>query len=227
MNTTWLLTGLPGSPKRGTPFQVPNSGGPPGRSLIFQNTGSPSSSISLRTRSHCPMLTPPLVNIASQLSAAESSDSRRPSRLSWTESKRTASPPIFSIIEARPKEFDSYISPSVRLSPGWTSSSPVLITAILGGETTSSSPWPMVAARDISAGPICMPVCKAMCPSMRFSPLRRMKLGRALPRIRTVPSCSSESSIMTMASAPSGIGAPVIILHASPEDTGGEVAPPG
>ena len=84
----------------------------------------------------------------------------------------------------------------------------------------------MVAARDISAGSRWVPFSRASCPTLRFSALFRMYPGRAGPRIRTVLPTSSESSTITMASAPSGTGAPVMIRQASPVPTSGGASPP-
>ena len=75
-------------------------GGPPGLSFILQNDMLPSSSIIFRTRSHSPILTPPLVRIASQVES-ESNVVLNSSIESFADSCLTASQPIDSTNEAR------------------------------------------------------------------------------------------------------------------------------
>ena len=80
--------------------------------------------------------------------------------------------------------------------------------------------------RESSAGPIRVPVGRISWPFWRFSPCLRIYPGRAGPRILTSSPSWSESSTITIASAPGGIGAPVIILLAWPVETWGNCSPP-
>ena len=66
-----------------------------------------------------------------------------------------------------------------------------------------------------------MPALNATVSRVRYSPLQRIKLGLAGPSIVTLSPTIVESSTITMASAPWGMGAPVIILQASPAFTAG------
>ena len=107
VKTTGLLTGFPGRPKIGVPLQEPNRGGPPGLIIILQKLICPSSSIICLTRSHLPILTPPLVIIASQVSAASSRASLKSSMLSRIRSYLSGMQPIFLTSEDIPNVLDS------------------------------------------------------------------------------------------------------------------------
>ena len=85
---------------------------------------------------------------------------------------------------------------------------------------------PIVAASDIADGVIRFPDFKGRSPLVRFSPLLRMNPGLAGPLIVTESPCAVDSSTITIASAPSGIGAPVIMLQASPLPTSGTSVEP-
>ena len=106
-NTTWELTGFPGSPKIGVLFHNPNSGGEPGLSFTLQKCNSPSSSIIFRTRSQSPIDTPPLVIIISDFEAASFRVFRKSSRVSPTQCNRIGSCPSHFTRPDNPKEFDS------------------------------------------------------------------------------------------------------------------------
>ena len=149
---------------------------------------SPSCSIICRTMSHSPILTPPLVIIASHDPAASSSAFLRSSILSLISSDLRGVPPIFFTSEEIPNVLDSYIEFSERGSPGGVSSSPTPITAIERGRTTDTVSCPIVAAREIADGVSMLPDLKGRSPSVRFSPLLRMKSGLAGPFIVTEPS---------------------------------------
>ena len=82
---------------------------------------------------------------------------------------------------------------------------------------TGTSSYPIVAARDIAEGVIYVPFERANFPFDKFSPLMRIKDFFAWPEIITLFPSTLLFSTITIASAPSGIGAPVVILHASPE----------
>ena len=66
----------------------------------------------------------------------------------------------------------------------------------------------------------------ASSPSVRFSARLRIYPGRAGPSIVTMLSTTLVSSTMTMASAPIGMGAPVMIRLACPFPTTGRFAEP-
>ena len=179
----------------------------------------------LRTRSHSPMLTPPLVRIASwpeRLSSVALSSSIE----SVVGSCLTAWQPIDSTSDARAWEFDSYIWPGANSDPGGTSSSPVDNIAIVGLLTTSTSPWPIDPANASVAEDSVAPAGSASCPLERFSALLRIYPVLAGPSIVTLVPSTLVSSTMTIASAPSGNGAPVIILHAWPGPISGGCSPP-
>ncbi len=88
-------------------FQEPNNGGPPGLIRTFQNFISPSSSIKRRTKSHSPILTPPLVRIASHSKAAKSNIFLKPSKSSATKGNLTGSQPISATKPTKAVVFDS------------------------------------------------------------------------------------------------------------------------
>ena len=71
-----------------------------------------------------------------------------------------------------------------------------------------------------------VPVGSASWPIERFSALLRIYPVRAGPLMITWSPFTSVSSIITIASAPSGNGAPVMILQASPVVIPGGSAPP-
>ena len=66
-----------------------------------------------------------------------------------------------------------------------------------------------------------MPAGRMCCPCCRFCHCLRMYPGLAGPRILTSFPSSTDSSTITIASAPGGSGAPVIILLACPAETSG------
>ena len=70
------------------------------------------------------------------------------------------------------------------------------------------------------------PAGSASWPIERFSALLRIYPVRAGPLMVTWSWFTSVSSTITIASAPSGRGAPVMILHAWPEVIDGGVSPP-
>ena len=98
--------------------------------------------------------------------------------------------------------------------------------AILGFLITSTSPCPIVPANAILAEERRVPAGSASCPMERFSALLRMYPVLAGPLIVTLSPSTSVSSTITIASAPAGSGAPVMILHAWPEVIAGGVSPP-
>ena len=98
--------------------------------------------------------------------------------------------------------------------------------AILGFLITSTSPCPIVPANAILAEDRRVPAGSASCPMERFSALLRMYPVLAGPLIVTCSWFASVSSTITIASAPSGSGAPVMILHAWPEVIDEGVSPP-
>ena len=90
----------------------------------------------------------------------------------------------------------------------------------------STSPCPIVPANAILADERRVPAGSASCPIERFSALLRIYPVLAGPLMVTWSWFTSVSSTITIASAPSGRGAPVMILHAWPEVIGGGVSPP-
>ena len=98
--------------------------------------------------------------------------------------------------------------------------------AILGFSITSTSPCPIVPANAILADERRVPSSSASCPIERFSALLRMYPVLTGPLMVTCSWFTSVSSIITIASAPVGSGAPVMILHAWPEAIDGGVFPP-
>ena len=71
-----------------------------------------------------------------------------------------------------------------------------------------------------------VPAGSASCPIERFSALLRIYPVLAGPLMVTCSWFTSVSSTITIASAPAGSGAPVMILHAWPEVIDGGVSPP-
>ena len=71
-----------------------------------------------------------------------------------------------------------------------------------------------------------VPAGNASCPIERFSALLRIYPVLAGPLMVTCSWFTSVSSTITIASAPAGSGAPVMILHAWPEIIDGGVSPP-
>ena len=99
-------------------------------------------------------------------------------------------------------------------------------TAILGFLITWTSPCPIVPANAMLADERRVPAGNASCPIERFSALLRIYPVLAGPLMVTCSWFTWVSSTITIASAPSGRGAPVMILHAWPEVIGGGVSPP-
>ena len=98
--------------------------------------------------------------------------------------------------------------------------------AILGFLITSTSPCPIVPANAMLAEERRVPAGSASWPMERFSAIMRIYPVHAAPMMVTCSWFTSVSSTITIASAPTGRGAPVMILHAWPEAIDGGVSPP-
>ena len=86
------------------------------------------------------------------------------------------------------------------------------MTTTRGRGCTSTRSWPTAASRAICCGPSVAPGPSASAPAARSSPARRTHSPvRTLVRIATRATPPSVSSSGTTASAPGGIGAPVMI----------------
>ena len=122
----------------------------------------------------------------------------------------------------------SRISPGESGRPSSTSSSPVDRTAarILGYTDTVKAFT--IASTPSTGGVISVPAASTTSPGFTSSPAgRTASPGCTLDESRTVCSFTiSESSTMTTASAPAGIGAPVMIRIASPRASTRSVAAP-
>ena len=104
------------------------------------------------------------------------------------------------------------------MSPGITNSSPVENKATRGARVTCNCANPTLAAIPRDAGVSRSPFCKTLAPRVTSSPERRIHWPKATADFtRTwLSSSGSQSSCITTASAPSGIGAPVKMRAASP-----------
>ena len=91
---------------------------------------------------------------------------------------------------------------------------------------TSTSPCPIVPTNAMLAEERRVPAGSASWPMERFSALLRIYPVLAGPLMVTCSWFTSVSSTITIASAPTGSGAPVMILHAWPEAIDGGVSPP-
>ena len=119
----------------------------------------------------------------------------------------------------RKKRLELYMAPGFMspgaTSPGMTSSSPVENKATRTRGATGNCAKPILAAKPIDAGARRSPLHSTAEPSRTSSPCLRMHwpdLGELGSR-SVVPS-TTQSSCITTASAPSGIGAPVKIRAA-------------
>ena len=120
-------------------------------------------------------------------------------------------------------------APAAAAAPGSTSSEPVDRTSTTGRRRTGSVAVPTAAARPIWAGPSTVPAGSTTDPAATSSPVRRTCAptpGPARSRTRSVP--PSVCSTGTIASAPAGSGAPVMIRCTVPAASAGtSVRPAG
>ncbi len=115
------------------------------------------------------------------------------------------------------KLLESQILPGARGWPGSVSSSPVENTATRGRGKTSARARPDEASTAICIGPSRVPRASSTSPSRASPPLYRTAWpGSTASRIATWAMPPSVSSTGTMASAPPGSLAPVVIRRQLP-----------
>ena len=112
---------------------------------------------------------------------------------------------------------DSQIWPGRTGWPGSMSSSPVDITVIRGLGRAVTVPRPAAASRPICTGPTRVPAVSSTSPTAASPPARRIEFpGSGARLIVTCALPPSVHSTGTMASAPDGTGAPVMIRRQVP-----------
>ncbi len=142
----------------------------------------------------------------------------------------------------RVKLLESEIWPGPIGSPGWTSSLPVESTTTRGRGRTFTVARPIAASRPSWVGPSRVPASSTRAPAAMSLPRRRMWAASATGRrtrtsssstgaviasaARPVPVPPSVHSTGATASAPGGIGAPVMIRAAWPGPTLGSTPAP-
>ena len=113
------------------------------------------------------------------------------------------------------------MSPRLNSLPGSTSSLPVEITAMRGRGWTRSDPRPTAARTARWREDNRVPAAITRSPTITSSPALRMQApGVAEARMITVSVPPSVASTGTTASAPSGMGAPVMMRTHVPSVTG-------
>ncbi len=151
-----------------------------------------------------------------------SSSARRISASSSaTRPRSTGSTPISSRAASRAVRLESRIWPGPSGRPGATSSSPVDRTPTRGRVPTCTPVAPMLANTPRWAGVRAVPAPNTSSPACRSSPARRTWLPGSTAISTRTPSSPTAAvrSTITTASAPGGIGAPVMIRTASPAPT--------
>ena len=112
---------------------------------------------------------------------------------------------------------ESTIWPCSRCDPGGTSSSPVDTTVTRGRRCTTTSATLAAAARARCPGPSRVPAASTTSPARTSSPRCRTERPTSGARCRATSAAPpSVSSTGTTASAPSGMGAPVMIRSTWP-----------
>ena len=133
------------------------------------------------------------------------------------------SPPYCSVRDAIVEEFELYIFPFSSFSPGSINSFPVDRMPIFGFLYTSIWSYPIDASTPTTAGVISVPLVITLSPSEISSPhfliFSKSTTSIFIPIFSfDFDWFSSVSSNGTTALAPSGTGAPVIILDAWPDE---------
>ena len=170
------------------------------------------------------MLTPPLEMSASTIPrlVALRSVSSRSSSLSRMMPRSIASAPASSMRRNNILRFDSRIWPFCNGEPSSTSSSPVDMTPTRGRQYTDTLRALMLDRTPSTIGVTTTPGSNTTAPASTSDPASRIPLVTpTLFKMRTPSSPKrSVSSTMTIASQPSGMGAPVMMRIAVPSDTG-------
>ena len=223
-------TGFPGRPNTRAPPaspETPNTNGFPGRmATAVTASRTPFSSRAGSTKSKRPMDTPPEMKSASAARPLEIAAASLPGSSPTNPSRRTGRP------SARQREVIMWLFASRILAGpgervrGWVSSSPVESTVTRGRRPTRTRTFPTVASSPIPAGESRPPASRSRVPARTSAPLAVTRSpartgGGAVPGFgqRMNPELSAVCSTITAASAPSGIGAPVMMAAASPGPT--------
>ena len=212
-----LESGLPGRPNTSVSPRRPNHSGLPGFTRTRQNSSStPQASKAGLTWSCGPTLTPPETTSTSPLRPA--------STAARVESKSSAiTPPSITCAPARSASsrtispFDSWILPGSGGAPSGSSSEPVTSRCSRARRWTAISPTPAAASEETRASVSGSPAAAIRSPAWTSSPRKRTCVPGSSTRVaRTLPPLSSASSDCRTASAPGGIGAPVVMPTAVP-----------
>lgn len=147
---------------------------------------------------------------------------------SSAEPRSTGVNPSFSKRASRVGRFESRIFPGVSRAPAATSSSPVESTPTRGRGITRTSRTPALMRTPRCAGESALPARTQTSPALTSAPASRTFSPGCKATLISTPSVSTSRvrSTMQTASAPGGIGAPVMTRWAAPSGRSRDSASP-